>query len=140
MGRATLITGIDYAGSMTLKKGHTQEPVLIKAYLAIFVCFSTKAVHIEVSEDHSTEDLMAGLKRKKRPPVRTIHSDNRKNFIGARNDLYQLYRFLQTPEVQASIASYLLSQQIEWNCIPERSPHFGSLWEAAIKSTKYHLR
>ena len=45
------ITGVDYAGPFTLKKGHTRRPVLIKAYLAIFVCCSTKAAHIEVMSD-----------------------------------------------------------------------------------------
>ena len=136
------ITGVDYAGPLTIKKGHTRKPVLIKAYLAIFVCFSSKAVHIEVIEDDSTEDFLAGLKRfiARRGLPLEIHSDNGKNFIGARNDLYQLYRFLQTSEAQSSISNYLLSNRIQWNCIPERSPHFGGLWEAAVKATKYHLR
>ena len=29
---------------------------------------------------------------------------------------------------------------IEWRFIPERSPHFGGIWESAVKSMKYHLR
>ena len=33
-------TGIDYAGPFLLKKGYTRKPVLIKAYMCIFVCFS----------------------------------------------------------------------------------------------------
>ena len=136
------ITGVDYAGHLTIKKGHMWKPVLIKAYLAIFICFSSKAVHIEMIEDLSTEDFLAGLKRfiARTGLTLEIHSDNGKNFIGARNDLYQLYRFLQTSEAQSSISNYLLSNRIQWNCIPERSPHFGGLWEAAIKATKYHLR
>ena len=27
-----------------------------------------------------------------------------------------------------------------WNFIPPHGPHFGGLWEAAVKSMKYHLR
>ena len=48
-------TGIDYAGPFTLKKGYTRKQVLIKAYMCIFVCFCTKAVHLEVVSDLSTE-------------------------------------------------------------------------------------
>ena len=122
-----------------LRKDHTRNPVLIKAYL---VCFATKAVHLEVIEDLSTEDFQAGLKRfiSRRGLPSEIHSDNGKNFVGAKNDLHQLYNFLQTDQVNSSISSYLLSQRIDWICIPECSPHFGGLWEAAVKSTKFHLK
>ena len=136
------VTGIDYAGPFTVKKGHTRKPVLIKCYLFLFVCFTTKAVHIEVIEDLSTEDFIAGLKRfvARRGLPTEIHTDNGKNFIGAKNDLYQLYRFFQSATTQLSISTYLLSQRIQWKCIPECSPHFGGLWEAAVKSAKHHLR
>ena len=62
------------------------------------------------------------------------------NFIGAKNDLADLYRFLSAETTSSSIQAYLLSNRINWHCIPERAPHFGGLWEAAVKSTKHHLR
>ena len=41
-------TGMDYAGPFLLKRGHVRKPTLVKTYICIFVCFSTKATHIEV--------------------------------------------------------------------------------------------
>lgn len=29
---------------------------------------------------------------------------------------------------------------INWHFIPVHSPHFGGLWKAGVKLTKYHLR
>ena len=56
-------TGIDATGPFILKKGHTRRPVLVKAYLLLFVCFSTKAVHIEVVSDLTTQGFIAALER-----------------------------------------------------------------------------
>ena len=136
------ITGIDYAGPFTLKKGHTRRPTLVKAYLALFVCSTTKAVHLEIISDLTTEAFLASLKRfiARRGLPTELHSDNGSNFKGAKRDLNDLYRLLSTPSTTSAINHYLLSQRITWHCIPERAPHFGGLWEAAVKSTKFHLK
>ena len=135
-------TGIDYAGPFLLKKGHTRKPVLVKAYLAIFVCFSTKAVHLEAVSDLTTAAFLATLKRfvSRRGLPKAIHTDNGSNFVGAKNDLQELYQFLTSTDAQASIYSFLLTNRISWHTIPERAPHFGGLWEAAVKSAKHHLK
>ena len=38
------------------------------------------------------------------------------------------------------IAEYYTGHQIKWSHIPGRSPHFGGLWEAAIKAAKILLQ
>ena len=135
-------TGLDFAGPFTLKRGHTRKPSYVKAYLCLFVCMSTKAVHIEVVSDLTTSAFMAARKRfvARRGCPNTISSDNGSNFIGAKNQLKDLYSFLQSTETNSSIHEYLLSRRITWNNIPERAPHFGGLWESAVKKMKYHLK
>ena len=44
-----------------------------------------------------------------------------------------------TPSSTAT-AEFCASQKIKWKYIPEKSPHFGGLWEAAVKSAKTCLR
>ena len=80
------ITGVDYAGPFTLKKDHTHKPVLIKSYISIFVCFSSKASHIEIISDLTTETFLAGLKPfiTRHGLPQEIHSDNGSNFLGAK--------------------------------------------------------
>ena len=135
-------TGLDYAGPFIIKYGYTRKPVLVKAYLAIFICFCTKAVHLEVVSDLTTEAFLAALKRfiSRRGLPKHLHSDNGSNFMGARNDLQALYSHLEAQETQNVVHSFLLNQKIAWHTIPERAPHFGGLWEAAVKSAKHHLK
>ena len=41
-------TGVDFAGPFILRYGNPRKPDTCKAYLCIFVCLTTKLVHIEV--------------------------------------------------------------------------------------------
>ncbi|XP_055527033.1 uncharacterized protein LOC129719667 [Wyeomyia smithii] len=35
--------------------------------------------------------------------------------------------------------AWCANNEIRWKFIPPRAPHFGGLWEAAVKSAKFHL-
>ena len=137
-----LHTGIDYAGPFFIRKGHTRKPVEIKAYLAVFICFCTKAVHLELVGDQTTTAFIAALDRfvDRRGLPLHIYTDNGKNFIGAKNQLADFYTMIASPECQNAVQSYAFNYEITWHTIPERAPHFGGLWEAAVKAAKYHLK
>ena len=55
--------GVDYAGPLLIKCGSTRKPVLVKAYICVFVCFSVKAVHMELVSDLTTDSFIAALRR-----------------------------------------------------------------------------
>ena len=50
-----------------------------------------------------------------------------------------MHELLPQQEVKDIIANFSFSIGIEWRFIRERSPHFGGLWDTAVKSTKTHL-
>jgi len=140
--RPFLTTGIDYAGPISLRLGTPRSKTITKGYIAIFVCFATKAVHIEVVTSLTTEAFLAALRRSiaRRGKPRTIYSDNGTNFQGAANQLHDIYNMLQSSPELARIQDFLANEGCDWKFIPPHGPHFGGLWEAAVKSMKYHLR
>jgi hypothetical protein len=140
--RPFLTTGIDYAGPISLRLGTIRSKTITKVYIAIFVCFATKAVYIEVGTSLTTEAFLAALRRfiARRGKPRTIYSDNGTNFQGAANQLYEIYTKLQFSSKMARVQDFLANEGCDWNFIPPHGPHFGGLLEAAVKSMKYHLR
>ena len=58
--------------------------------------------------------------------------------MGADRQLRELFR-AASREVH-TIIGRLADQGIRWSFNPPSAPHFGGLWEAAVKSVKHHLR
>ncbi|XP_055645555.1 uncharacterized protein LOC129782211 [Toxorhynchites rutilus septentrionalis] len=133
-------TGIDFCGPVFVKSTN-RKTAPTKAYIALFVCFSTKAVHIELVGDLSTASFLSALQRfvARRGKPDSIFSDNATNFVGARNELHDLYQILSNSKETDRIATALANEEIQWNMIPPRAPNFGGLWEAAVKVAKKHL-
>lgn len=50
-----------------------------------------------------------------------------------------LQAVLYSPHSQNKIKTSCTNDGIEFKFIPPSAPHFGWLWEAAVKSAKYHL-
>ena len=138
--RPFLHVGVDYAGPLTLLKARGRGQRTHKGYVALFVCLSTRAVHLELVSDCSTEAFLAALRRftSRRGICTVIQSDRGTNFVGAARELRDMLAHLDTGH--DIIHSTLLKDGIEWRFNPPAAPHFGGLWEAAVKSTKYHLR
>ena len=134
--------GIDYCGPFYVKERKYYNKKRIKTYIALFICMSTKAVHIEVAHDLSTEAFLNTLRRfvSRRGKPKTIYCDNATNFQGAKNELNELYLLVKTQEFQNKIIHYSANFGIDIHFIPPSSPQFGGLWEAGVKSYKHHLK
>ncbi|XP_017887576.1 uncharacterized protein LOC108629432 [Ceratina calcarata] len=139
--RPFINTGIDYCGPFMIKEKKFRNRNKIKAYVAVYVCFATKAVHLEAVSDLTTDTFLGSLRRffARRGKSKNIYTDNGTNFVGANNELKRLYEFIRSEEFNNSISNKLANETIAWHFIPPRSPHFGGLWESVAKSFKNHF-
>ncbi|XP_058448734.1 uncharacterized protein LOC131428705 [Malaya genurostris] len=130
-------TGVDYWGPILLKSTHRRAGPR-KAYVAVFVCFCTKAVHLELVADLSTAKFIQALRRfvARRGLCSNIFSDNGRNFVGAANELKSLIR---SKHHQQAIAEECNENGIKWHFNSPKASHFGGLWEAAIQSAQKHF-
>lgn len=59
-----------------------------------------------------------------------IFSDNGTNMVGA-GKLLSFNR--------EKLESFAADERFQWSCIPPRSPNFGGIWEATVRTAKKHL-
>lgn len=94
-----------------------------KGYVAVFVCFVTKAIHLELVSDLTTDAFLASLKRfvSRRGHPNDIYSDNGTNFVGASRVLRDQFQFLLEKSVTID-ADHLANDGITWHFIPPQAP------------------
>ncbi len=137
--RAFLHTGVDYAGPFGVKAQSGRGWKVVKSWICLFICMSSKAIHMEMVDSLSTEAFLAALRRfvSRRGRCAHIYSDCGTNFVGAERELKN---YLLSIGTNRSIADKLTNDGIQWHFLPPGAPHQGGLWEAGVKSAKHHLR
>lgn len=103
---------------------------------------STRAVHIKAVSDPTTAAFLAALTRfvSRRGLPSQVHSDNGSNFVGADAELRHTLEQLRREDSHDEIIHWAAQREIDWNFTPARAPHFGGLWESAVKSMKHLLK
>jgi len=84
------ITGVDFAGSLCIKV----ESDIHKAYITLFTCATTRAVHLELCTDMSTDKFLMALQRfmGRRDLPHTIYTDNARTFHTTNFELSELWK------------------------------------------------
>lgn len=133
--------GVNYFGPIGMIEKKFHNRTILKSYGCVFVCIC-KAVHIELASDLSTDAFLAAFRRfiSRRGMPSNVYSDNGTNFVGAHNQLNELYKLINSKEFQNFVSNFALSHRIVWHFSPPMSSHFGGLWEAAVKSFKHHFK
>lgn len=141
--RPFLHTGIDYAGPFSVKVYNLRSMRFVKVYFCTFICLVTKAVHLEVVTDLTTEAFIATLSRfvSRRGLCSDLYSDCGTNFVGADAALRKIVKTsLFSKASQQQIQHFTAPKGITFHFNPPAAPHQGGLWESCVKSVKHHLR
>ena len=133
-GAAFEVIGTDFVGPIYYKLSQKREG---KAYLVIFSCSLSRAVHLELLPDLETSTFLPCLKhfttRQGRPTV--IYSDNGCTFVKAA-------KWLKQVRSDKQLQGFLESHDIQWMFNLSRTPWWGSQFErliGIIKTTMYKV-
>lgn len=129
--------GIDFAGPFFVLNRKGRGSRVTKCYLCIFVCLRYKCVHLEAVSDLSTDAFILTLRRfiSRRGKPAEIFSDNGRNFVGAAKEIGN---FLKCNH--KAVTEFSNEEEIKFLFSPAYAPHFGGIWEAGVKSAKFHIR
>uniref|UniRef100_A0A4Y0BEY9 Uncharacterized protein n=1 Tax=Anopheles funestus TaxID=62324 RepID=A0A4Y0BEY9_ANOFN len=120
-----LYTGVDLCGPTHYRQSH-RKAQLIKSFVAIFICMAVKAVHIALVADLSVMHFL---------PHFDVLSHGEENLLSS--NVTTPGTFWALP--QSSVITPCIDDDIKFK-FPPRSPNFGGLWEAAVKSFKAHFK
>ena len=113
--------GVDHTGHFYARDAQGQH---IKLYICLFVCSTTRAVHLEVADNLTTKSFILCLRRlaaaKGMPSV--ILSDNHRTFISGE-------KFLLDLQEDDIVREFLQSHRIQWQHQTPHSPWMGGHFE-----------
>ena len=126
--RAFATVGIDYCGPLyvSIRKGEEN----CKAYIILFTCAATRALHLEVVTNLTTRSFLLALKRfVSRRGIPNVVSDNASTFKSAA-------AIINRDQVQ----SFASQRMIKWEFITQYAPWRGGFYERLIKDVKLSLK
>ena len=91
--RAFSHSGLDYAGPFQIRMAKGRGNRAFKGYIALFVCFATRAIHLELVSDMTSASFICAFRRfvGRRGICANLYSDNGTNFQGADKELRGMF-------------------------------------------------
>ena len=119
---------VGYFGPLYVQLGRSH----VKRYGCVFTCFTTRAVHIEVTSSLDTDSFINALRRfiSLRGNPSSVCSDNGSNFRAGEQEL----RTAIGDWNQRAICEFLRLKNISWKFNPPYASHMGGVWERVIRS------
>lgn len=130
--RTFTFVGLDYFGPTNIRIGRSN----VKRWVALFTCLTTRAVHLEVAYNLSTESCKMAIRRfiARRGAPQEIHSDQGTNFQGASRELSE-----EMHAINLALAGTFTNAVTQWKFNPPYAPHMGGVWERLVRSVKTAL-
>ena len=135
-------TAVDLFGPMYAKHWcqfeNCPHPSDNKVYGALFTCFHSRAVHIELIRGQGTEEFLNAFRSfiGRRGLPNTVFSDNATNFKSSSKEIRNLYKSINWKTVQEDSRA----KAIEWFFNTELAPWSNGLCERMVRSIKNPLR
>ncbi len=126
------VTGVDFAGPLFVRPRYCSvKTETVKAYICLFTCATTRAIHLELVEDLSTRQFLLAIRRffGIRGAASIIYSDNAKTFKLASNYFQQL-------EKDGDLQDFLAGRRLKWRFSANLAPWWGGFWERLVRMTK----
>ena len=116
------VTGVDFAGPVFFR---LKKSVTAKAYIALFTCTSTRAVHLKLCRDLSSAEFQRALKEfiARRGCPQNLVSDQGKTFVASGQWLSTV-----TLKKDHNLPSYIGALNITWKFNLARAPW----WEVSL--------
>ena len=123
---------------MSKKKTKKDKCNTQKAYICVFACHSSRAVHLELLMDRTTESFILAIRRmaNRHSMPSIIHSDNASEIVKAKNHIKDLYDTLNTPSTHKELQN---KYNIKWYHSTERSPQHNGVIERIVQTIKKPL-
>ena len=130
-------TAMDMFGPLQIR---LNRRTLQEAQIIIFTCATTRAVHLELVTDKSTEAFLMAFRRfaclRGHPNV--CWSDRGSNFVGAQEYLREVMQNWDIPKIQSILSEeFVCDFEWQWN-VPHAS-HQNGVVESLIKSARQAL-
>ena len=130
-------TAINMFGPLQIRVG---RKTLKEAQAIIFTCMTTRAVHLELVTDRSTDTFLMAFRRftSLRGNPNNCWSDCGTNFIGAQHYLKEITKEWDIPKIQSAVSEEF-SCMFHWNWNVPRASHQNGVVESLIKSVRRAL-
>ncbi|MCP4486384.1 MAG: DDE-type integrase/transposase/recombinase, partial [Gammaproteobacteria bacterium] len=127
--------GLDYCGPLIVKFGKENR----KTWICLITCLTTRAVHLEVVTDMSSEHFLHAIHRfiARRGKPRLVLSDNAKQFEFTNAVLDRVWKKVTTHD---DVINYCAQEAIQWQFITALSPWKGGVYERMVGICKSALK